>query len=456
SGGGFYLRDLSAVIDGDLLDWELPELPDVRWPADEDSGSEPEEPHQAARLGGVSFTDLAVPLAGLDVEVIRTYDSRDKRHGDFGVGWTLDARQGTYRNNRPPGDGWQFQSGFLPCDTVAESKSHLTTIRLSDQEVHRFALSLSDGASTMGGCFAQASFAYVDGPLPGSTLEILGGTEVFFANGSDRVVDPSTQETYVPQDVRLTTRDGRIFHLNLISRVTHIEDLNGNTLEITPAGITHSSGRGVELVRDAEGRIERIIDPLGDENVYTYDEAGDLVTMTDRAGATTRFTYEADHYLADLVNALGVRALRTEYDADGRIIRSIDAAGKEVAFEHDVEGRREVVTNRLGFSRVLEYDGRGNVVRETAENGKVTNRTFDARENLLSERDPLGRTTVYEYSVSNDLPMPGTGRPRIKESYLNGEHVWGGIRFAPQASEFSVPFFGGCSCYRHSTKLKDV
>src|SRR6185369_9999515 len=37
----------------------------------------------------LSFNDLSVPLPGLPITVTRTYDSRDKRAGDFGVGWTL-------------------------------------------------------------------------------------------------------------------------------------------------------------------------------------------------------------------------------------------------------------------------------------------------------------------------------------------------------------------------------
>ena len=39
----------------------------------------------------VSFVDLEVPVAGQPIRVTRTYDSRDKRRGDFGHGWRLDV-----------------------------------------------------------------------------------------------------------------------------------------------------------------------------------------------------------------------------------------------------------------------------------------------------------------------------------------------------------------------------
>ena len=356
----------------------------------------------------LSFVDLAIPVSGLDIEVVRTYDSRQRlEQGDFGQGWTLDIRQGSYCNNRPPGDGWQIPGTEgpwgLPCSTVHETKSHLTTVRLSDQEVYRFRLALRNPATVIGGCFADAVFEWVDGPLPGTTLEVLGTSQVFVATGSNRAVLPDTQEPFVPEDVKLTTRDGRIFHLDLADGVTHVEDLNGNFLEITPEGITHSSGKGIEFERDAEGRIVTITDPMGNSNRYTYDAAGDLVSFTDRVDAVTRFSYTGEHYLEDIEDPRGIRVVRNDYDAQGRLVRHTDAFGNTIELTHDLAARREIVTDRLGHSRLLEYDDRGNVMRETDALGAVTERTFDTRDNLLSEQDPLGHTTTFLYDTANNL-----------------------------------------------------
>ncbi len=352
----------------------------------------------------LSFVDLAVPVSGLDIEVVRTYDSRDKRQGDFGIGWSLDIRQGSYRNNRPPGDGWQLGTGFLPCDSVIESKSHLTTIRLSDQEIYRFALRLQNGVpSTGGGCFADTRFGFVDGPVPGATLEILGNTQVFWETGSDRVISVDTLDLFEPRQVRLTTRDGRIFDLDLAAGVTGVEDLNGNRLEIDADGIRHSTGREITFIRDAENRISTITDPLARAMTYSYNENGDLASFTDRAEAVTRFTYDSNHRVLDIENALGIKPIRNEYDSDGRLVRHIDAFGKVIELSHDLENRREVITNRLGASRSLEYDYRGNVIYEEDEVGGITRSSFDDDDNQLTETDPLNRTTTFTYSSTNDL-----------------------------------------------------
>ncbi|MCP4657328.1 MAG: RHS repeat protein, partial [bacterium] len=355
----------------------------------------------------LSFVDLAIPLSGLDIEIVRTYDSRDKRQGDFGIGWILDIRQGSYHNNRPPGDGWQIVNPGgpfgLPCSAIIESKSHLTTVRLSDQEIYRFRLKLVDPAVLFGGCQARAVFEWVDGPLRGTTLEIIGNDELFWATGSDFLVDMDSFEVFVPQSVRLRTRDGRIFTVHIEDGVTALEDSNGNTLSIADSGITHLNGFGIEFERDYADRIAKIVDSRGGEIVYTFDQAGDLTVFTDQELNSTHFTYEGDHRLVEIENSRGIVPVRNEYDDDGRLISTTDAFGKVITFAHDLGGRQEVITDRLGHARVLEYDGRGNVVRETDRLGRVTTRTFDARDNLLSETDPLGRTTTMSYDGNGDL-----------------------------------------------------
>ena len=65
----------------------------------------------------------------------------------------------------------------------------------------------------------------------------------------------------------------------------------------------------------------------------------------------------------------------------------------------------------MGAQRVLEYDERGNVVRETDPQGRVVVRTFDARNNRLTETEPYDPasppdpipTTTYAYDSQDNL-----------------------------------------------------
>lgn len=363
----------------------------------------------------LAFSDLSIPLSGVDLEIVRTYDSRRKDvKGDFGWGWSLDVRQGSYENNRRPGEGWQIVNpggGLgLPCSATLETKSHLTTVRLSEREIFRFRLDVVDRAPLFGGCQARAVFREVYSLQPGAALEILGNDLVIYQNGSDVLLDQDTFTTFEPENVRLTTRDGRIFQLNLQSGLTRIEDPNGNWVDIDSDGLEHSSGDTISFVRDSEGRILEISDLEGNTSVYEYDApAGNLVKFTDRAGAEMRFDYDPRHLLTEIENPDGSQPVRTDYDDQGRLVRFTDAFGKMIDFTHDLDQRREIVVDRTGATRILEYDERGNVVREIDELGQVTERSFDDRDNRLVETDPLGQTIAMTYSDSNDLTTVADG-----------------------------------------------
>ncbi|MBI2570092.1 MAG: RHS repeat protein [Candidatus Schekmanbacteria bacterium] len=312
-------------------------------------------------------------------------------------------RQGAYANNRAPGEGWRFASGFLPSQRVEELAAHETTVTLSDLEVYRFALTLANPGAQAGGCMAEVAFRFVDGPTVGATLAILGNREVIWQDGAAEVLDAASFTRYEPPQVRLTTRDSRLFDLVLDRGITRLADQNGNALAITDAGIAHSSGAAIAFTRDAAGRIAEIADPAGGVLRYGYDAAGDLVAVTDQLGNVTRFFYDARHLLTEIEDPLGRRPVRNEYDAAGRLVRQVDAFGKAVSFAHDLSARREVITDRLGYTRILGFDARGNVVEEIDQTGAVTRRTFDARDHLTSETDPLGRTTRYEYDAADNL-----------------------------------------------------
>ncbi len=361
----------------------------------------------AAKIGvfRVTFKDVSVPVAGVPVTVFRTYDSRVKTGEDFGVGWTLDVKRGFYEHSRTPGEAWQILAGGLglPCRTVSETASHLTQVRLSDYEFYTFALTLTDPRPLTGGCEATARFQAVGGRRSGATLEILDGTDVLYLNGDSQIVYPDTFAIYNPSRVRLSTVDGRIFDFERQKGITRIQDINGNTLSISNAGIVHASGKSLSFTRDDQGRIVRTTDPLGQSLAYTYDEHGDLVRLVDQAGVETTYFYDTQHNLLRIVDPTGRTGLTSEYDADGRLIAVADAAGHRTTVGHDIDARTDVVTDARGNASVAEYDERGNVVKRTDPLGHTTRATFDARDNTLSQTDELGRTWTYAYDASDNV-----------------------------------------------------
>jgi RHS repeat-associated protein len=353
----------------------------------------------------VSFVDLDVPVAGLPIRVTRTYDSRDKGKGDFGIGWRLDLSNIRLAEKEVTGLAFEgtVSSGSFPSYCLQPSRPQVVTVTTPDGEVYEFQPVVSPQCQR---------FAPIDGatitfqPLPGTnaTLTAPGDGFVFVSGawpGEMELFDGSTFDIYDPEDYVLTLPDGRQFSINQGRGLTQIRDLNGNLLSVSPAGITHSSGRGITFVRDAQGRITQITDPDNHSMTYGYDAAGDLASFTDRETHTTTFTYNPDqpHLLETIKDPRGKQPIRNEYYEDGRIKSHTDAFGKTITYSHDVIDRQEVITDRLGHTRLLEYDDRGNVVREVDANGKEMRRTFDAEDHLLTETNPLGKTTTYTYDA---------------------------------------------------------
>ena len=107
-------------------------------------------------------------------------------------------------------------------------------------------------------------------------------------------------------------------------------------------------------------------------------------------------------------------------------------------YQHDLLGRQEIVRDRTGAQRVLEYDERGNVVRETDPQGRIVVRTFDSRNNRLSETEPYDPanppdpipTTTYTYDARTTCSAPPT---------LSGTHELHLQRDAPGADDHGRP-----------------
>ncbi len=347
----------------------------------------------------LDFTDLEVPLSGIPITVSRTYDSRDKRQGDFGVGWRLGLQTVELTCTNPLGEGWFVGRSGLAFSLVP-TRLHRCAVQIPGQRAERFDFVPSVTVSPL------VPFSFVSGsfqPLPGTRgrLEVPDGIFLRIADaqpGAVSLLDDSDFSLFVPEQFRYTTETDVRIEFGP-SGVTLIEDRNGNSLAFDAGGLTHSSGSSVAFERDARDRIVKVTDPLGNERTYTYSAVGDLSTATDFRGNTTRFFYGARHDLLRVEDPLGNRALRNEYDADGRLIRQLDADGKEVVFTHDIAGQREEVTDRLGNTTVFEYDALGNVTAVVDALGHRWLRSYDTFGNQLSRTDPLGNVTSWTYDA---------------------------------------------------------
>ncbi|MGJ8639360.1 MAG: tandem-95 repeat protein [Opitutaceae bacterium] len=407
----------------------------------------------------LAFEDLTVPMAGIPIQIIRSYDSLDSRMGDFGTGWSLAINDIRIQKNAPLGENWrqvQIPSilGNGATDYCLEPiGKRLVSINFPGGEQHLFEMSIDvghgrddipDNCKVILPIAEAVDVVFTPKGDTTGTLEavdvqqvynsgFVGETELFT---EDPFLDFSAA-VYNPTRFILTTTDGTRYLIDEADGLISMEDLNGNTLEvfddrIVSTAIDPNGGadivREVTFLRDGEGRITTIIDPDGNTLDYGYEvgQSG-LHTFTNRVDETTEFVY-ADarfpNYLTDILDPRGIQAIRTEYDDEGRIARQIDADGNPITFDHDLDNFAERVTDRLGNTTTYYYDDLGNVTRqvdplgaetlfeyypgtelvkyETDDVGNVTSMAYDSKENLLVEitgalitEDPLTATSGY-------------------------------------------------------------
>jgi RHS repeat-associated protein len=404
----------------------------------------------------LSFEDLDIQLASLPITVNRTYDSREKRRGDFGIGWDLGLRTVEVRTSRVLGTGWEVLGGgnsFL----LNPTDDHLVTVTLPDGEVETFELTVTPSSSFLVPfSFLTASLEPVGDTL--GELTLLDNPFLAIADGQPgpvQLLDDASFEVFNPDRFRYVARNGLEFVVSRSEGLESFSDTNGNTLTFTPNAITHSNGTEVQFQRDGLGRITRLTGPDGHQQFYQYDSLGHLAAHTDAEGNITRFRYDRRANLLEVIDPRGNRAVRNEYDDDGRLIAIVDAEGHRIEFTHDIEGRQQLIEDANGnIQRLLldddgnvlvrertvtvdglpsvaveqfEYDERGNTLVEIDPDGIRTEMTWDDNDNLLqtvidsgglnlttsstydennnrlSETDPLGRVTTYTYDEDDNV-----------------------------------------------------
>jgi RHS repeat-associated protein len=367
-----------------------------------------------AKVGVVqlSFVDLVTEDFGIPLAIVRSYDSRRAyRVGDFGHGWELEMRMGSVQSNIPTGLGYAISTqpeDFTPCTRVQEQQYHFTEVRLSDDEWYVFHPEPVNIQTIAGGCAGEIAFEQTDGSRPGATLTPTTSTSFratslpvsrfgAWAYESNFVADDTGEPLRIESFV-LTTRDGRTFWINTRDGITDIQDRNGNSLSIRQGSIASSSGRGMEIVRDARGRITQVLGGDGRSVGYGYDGAGNLVSFLDPAERTTRFEYRNaahPHHLTDIIDWRGVRVAAIDYQPDGRLGRMCDADGVCQRSSYDLGARQMTITDGLGIPNRYTWDQRGNVTGVLDGLGNLTEYTYglSCLDDVVGITDQLGHTT---------------------------------------------------------------
>jgi RHS repeat-associated protein len=235
------------------------------------------------------------------------------------------------------------------------------------------------------------------------------------------------------------------------------QDANGPNLE----GTIDEPNRVARVVEDGStqlwqydrnplGNITRKVDPLGRETRYDFANNGiDLLTIrqknggvydtiasftwnsqhraltsTDAAGKTTNNTWNSRGQLLTSTNPLAEKTTYT-YNTKG-YLTTIDpplaGTADQIKFTYDAVGR-VITKTQWEYKLTYAYDNLDRLIRTTFPDGtyeeitynrldkgtfrdrlgRLTQYAYDANRHLLSETDPLNRSTLYEWCTCGQL-----------------------------------------------------
>ena len=324
----------------------------------------------------LEFTDISIPLSGIPIEVRRVYDTLDAvDSGDFGYGWSLGVANARIFETIPA--NYDFQP-----DDPTTPQNEGTKVYLTNPDGQRIGFTYTE-TLLAGGLFGDAVYGISFVPDPGVydmltvdlTRRVRGGLGGLFTAIAGGI---SSSPLFNFDDYTLTTKDGLKYRYSQTSGLQTITDTNGNVVTVTGDGIFHSSGPGIEFVRDHAGRITdaRVLDENGeiqnDLSVsYEYDLKGDLISYFNGEGTETAYQYRElpAHYL-ERADTAGMLDFTVEFhEQTGQLLSIHDAEGNPVQTQE-----YDKLNQNIGVVR----DG----------NGNATELLFDDRGNVLEERDP--------------------------------------------------------------------
>ena len=149
-------------------------------------------------------------------------------------------------------------------------------------------------------------------------------------------------------------------------------------------------------------QAETMTDAAGETTMFTYNAAGQILTVTNALSETTTYAYDTDGYLTSVTGPVTGATTTYVYDDYGRVESVTDSDSYEVLIEYDALDRPTEITYPDSTTELITYDKLDAVTHRDRE-GKITRTFYDALRRVVAVRDPLGRTITQQWCGCGSL-----------------------------------------------------
>jgi YD repeat-containing protein len=203
-------------------------------------------------------------------------------------------------------------------------------------------------------------------------------------------------------------------------------DANGNTLTQTVQATTDGNGsKGFSATTTGTPKTW----------TYTYNALGQLLTKTG-PGVNLTQTYDEQGNLSTVTNAASHVTRYSNYDVNGRVGQVTDPNGLVTTFAYGPRGWLDSVSSG-GETTSYTYDAVGNLKTVTMPDGTTTTYSYDNARRLISIADSLGNKISYTLDLtgnrisedSNDANGQLTSRiSRVFDTFNRLKQVTGAVQ----------------------------
>lgn len=246
---------------------------------------------------------------------------------------------------------------------------------------------------------------------------------------------------------RRTFTDQTVVLFNADNRIASVTDRNNNqtTFNYDAEGfiteIVDPVGLTTTFTRTGD-RITKITDPAQRETNLEYDDAGNLIRITDPDNTSRQFAYDDLHHLTQEIDQRGFSE-QAVYGFHGRVTETLRKDGTRSVFEpaQTIGLLPAEVTSNPSTAAAVRPNSRQIVARFSDPNGNVTSSVLDKAGQIVSQTDDEGNLPSVVRNQDNLLLVINDGRGN--GTYQQVDDRGNVTRVALEQNERSPTLFDG-------------
>ena len=376
--------------------------------------------------GNFSFTvnDMSVPAPGFQVNISRTYNSKNDKSTLLGRGWTFGFEgyiEGSYvvDVSLPTGSVERFR---LKNNVYEPEESRSTFVKnpdgtylLTTQDQYKYTFGSNRYLVKMEDRNGNAINITVnsDGKISKITDTVGREYTVSYSTSNtkliDSITDPENRVVKYQYDSnnRLSTVTDPMggimrYFYDTTGHLIEIQDHNQKVIEKIKYTYVEGENRG---------KVSQAIDSFGDVVNYAYDTKNKKTTITNTKGRVSTYWYDNSFYTTRVQDPEG-KSTYTEYfiydgkNKYGDVKSTTDRNGNKTEYEIDNRGNVTKITNPDKSTIIKEYDSKNNLIKEVDACGKATYYIYDENKiNLIKKVQPLNGTDIYTGTDSGNFAI---------------------------------------------------